>query len=188
MPLGHPARADLLPADALLFLNLSPQSLGHASLAADGLTREVRAAGLTPERVVLEITERDIARPDFVAHETERLRQEGFHIALDDVGAGNAGLEMLRHVHVEYVKIDREIVAVAPHDQQARAVLLAVVAFARETGAFVIAEGVETPDELDYLRRVGEEPEVPRSAIHGAQGYLLGRPAPRPAAPVTSAA
>lgn len=174
------ARAALLPAGAKLFMNLSPRSLGHASLEGDRLAREVVAAGLLPEQVVLEITEREIAQPGMAAKETARLRALGFQIALDDVGAGNAGLELLRRVPVEYVKVDREIVASAPVDAQARAVLLAVVAFARETGAFVIAEGVESAEELTFLLGIDALPAAQRNSVHGAQGYLLGRPHAQP--------
>lgn len=165
-----------LPDGALLFVNVSPHSLGHGSLCGEQLVREVRAAGLTPRRVVLEITERDIVAPGSVAAETARLRAFGFAVALDDAGAGNAGLEMLRHVHVDYVKIDREIIAGAGTEPLSRAVMLAIVAFAHETGAYVIAEGIESPGELALVRGIGRLPTGRAPLIHGVQGYLLGRP------------
>ena len=103
-------RAHELPTDALLFLNVNPQSLAHDSLAGDQLVDEVRAGGLEPEHVVLEITERSNARLDHVVADATRLRRLGFQLALDDVGAGNAGLEMLRELPVDFVKIDRTVI------------------------------------------------------------------------------
>jgi diguanylate cyclase (GGDEF)-like protein len=96
------ARADELPPDALLFLNLSPQTLERDGLSGDRLLRAVRDAGLEPDRVVLEITERAQARVDQVAAEAARLQGLGFRIALDDVGVGTSGLEMLRRLDLDF--------------------------------------------------------------------------------------
>jgi len=167
-------RARDLPPDALLFLNLSPASLDHALLAGETLVEATAAAGLTPARVVLEITERSLTRPAIVIREATRLRALGFKIALDDVGAGNAGLEMLRSLPVDYLKIDRAVVAGAPTDTTTRSVLAAILAFAREAGTFVIAEGIETEAMLDFVDRAGREPTG--RTVRAVQGYLLGRP------------
>ncbi len=176
------AAASALPDDVLLFVNLSPQTLEHDGLAGDSLVQAVRGAGLEPERVVLEITERTDARMEILRPETERLRALGFKLALDDVGAGNAGLEMLRALPVEFIKVDRGVVSAAVEDRSARAVLLGIMAFARELDAFVIAEGIETEAMLELAR----DPEPARKLVslgaQGAQGYLLGRPSPSPAA------
>lgn len=173
------AAAHRLPHDALLFLNVSPQSLDHESLAGERLVDEVRAAGLPPWRVVLEVTERPNAHLLRVKAECERLRALGFKIALDDVGAGNAGLEMLRSIVVDFVKVDREIVRAAPHDRKAQAVMQAVMAFARGAEAYVIAEGVEDDALLSFVAGALEA-DLPGQRIEGAQGFVLGRPAPTP--------
>jgi diguanylate cyclase (GGDEF)-like protein len=174
------ARAHELPPDALLFLNLSPQSLERDSVSGDRLVRAVQDAGLEPERVVLEITERAEARLDQVVAEATRLRELGFRIALDDVGAGNAGLEMLRRLELDFVKVDRSIIAGALHDLNVQAVLVAIVAYAHRAGAFVIAEGIETQEELAFVQN-SEDLDVMRNLmIEGGQGYLLGRPSRDP--------
>jgi diguanylate cyclase (GGDEF)-like protein len=165
-----------LPEDVLLFLNVNPQSLAHDTLTGDRLVRAVSAAGLDPERVVLEITERSEARPDQVVADALRLRSLGFRLALDDVGAGNAGLEMLRELPVDFVKIDRSVIAAAMQDRQAQAVLLAIVAYASRAEAFVIAEGIESEQTLQFVRNAGEIELVRDLPIRGGQGYLLGRP------------
>ena len=171
---------DLLPDDVLLFVNLSPAALGHASLAGDALVRAVVAAGLSPSRVVIEVTERAVVPRSVLVREMGRFRAAGFKLVLDDVGAGNAGLEVLRHLPVDFVKVDREVVSEALGDGHARAVLMAIVTFARETGAYVIAEGIETEDMLSFVSRLDARADVAAALIRGAQGYLLGRPGPLP--------
>ncbi|MDB5074290.1 MAG: hypothetical protein JWO42_469, partial [Chloroflexi bacterium] len=105
------ARSGELPPGALLFLNLAPQSLDHPSIAGDMLAQSVAEAGLATSRVVLEITERSLAQPEMVCREARRLRDLGFLVALDDVGVGSVGLDTLRSVPVDFIKIDRGIVA-----------------------------------------------------------------------------
>ena len=174
------AAAHALPDDVLLFLNVSPQTIEHDGLAGDSLVQAVRGAGLEPERVVLEITERTDARVEILRPETARLRTLGFRLALDDVGAGNAGLEMLRALPVEFIKIDRGVVASAIEDRSARAVLLGIMAFAREIDAFVIAEGIENKEMLELARDPDSGDTFVSWGAQGAQGHLLGRPAPVP--------
>ena len=170
------ARAPELPAGALLFLNVHPQTLDHDVLEGDRLVRAVRAAGLEPERVVLEVTEQTGARLAQVVAGAMRLKALGFKIALDDVGSGNAGLETLRQLSVDYVKIDRSIISTAAIDVNAQAVLVAIVAYARRTGAFVIAEGIESDELLAFVRHAHEIVDMQDLSIEGGQGYLLGRP------------
>ena len=142
------ARAHEIPEGVLLFLNVNPQSLTHGELGGDRLLRTVAAAGLDPSQVVLEITERSEARLSQVVADATRLRGLGFRLALDDVGAGNAGLEMLRELPVDFVKIDHTIIAAALEDIHAQAVLLAIIAYAGRAGAYVIAEGIESEQIL----------------------------------------
>jgi diguanylate cyclase (GGDEF)-like protein len=169
-----------LPDGALLFLNVSPQTLEHDAVAGDSLVLAVRGAGYEPEQVVLEITERTDARKEVIVPEAARLRALGFKLALDDVGAGNAGLEMLRALPVDFIKIDRAVVANAVDDRGARAVMLGIMAFARESGSFVIAEGIETEAMLELARDPNPAGEARSIGAEGAQGFLLGRPAAVP--------
>ena len=167
-----------LPPGALLFLNIAPQTL-DLDAEDDWLLRDVLDAGLDPGEVVVEVTERFGGRRASVLKSLRSLRAQGFKLALDDVGTGNAGLEMLREVGAEFVKLDRSIVAAAPTESNARAVLLAMATFARETGAYVIAEGIEDDALLHWVRTVDDA--IPRDAatmIQGGQGYGLGRPSP----------
>lgn len=168
-------RAGELPPGALLFVNVSPQALERKAVDGDSLARAVRAAGLSPERVVLEITERGSVDIGLVVDQAAQLRLAGFRIALDDVGAGNAGLEMLRALAVDFVKIDRSVIQQAMDGRGARAVLAAILAFADQSGAFVIAEGIENESVLDFVRHTGSW-SVTGDLVGGGQGYFLGRP------------
>jgi diguanylate cyclase (GGDEF)-like protein len=162
----------------LLFINLSPQTLDLDAARGDWVRQAVEAAGLSPERVVIEVTERFGGRTAAVVKCLRRLREQGFQTALDNVGTGNSGLEMLRKVEAEFVKLDPSIVIAAPTDPSARAVLLAMATFARQTGSFVIAEGVEDADTLQFLRGIDMHDLHIDTIIQGGQGGELGRPSP----------
>jgi len=169
------ARANEIPNDALLFINVSPQTLDHEILAGNALLLAVERAGIGAERIVLEVTERSLARPTAVIREAKRLRALGFKLALDDVGAGNAGLEMLSRLPVDFLKIDGALVSKAVTDRPSRSVLAGIVAIARENKTYVIAEGIEDAATLALVQTVATQ-ESGERGIHGAQGYLLGRP------------
>jgi diguanylate cyclase (GGDEF)-like protein len=161
----------------LLFLNLSPLTLDLDAEADAWLAPAVERAGLTPQVVVVEVTERFGGRTEMVIKRLKHLREQGFKVALDDVGTGNSGLEMLSKIHAEFVKLDRSIIAAAATEPGARAVLMAMATFARQTGAFVIAEGIEDEDTLQLLRTINEEHELASDTIiQGGQGFGLGRP------------
>jgi EAL domain-containing protein (putative c-di-GMP-specific phosphodiesterase class I) len=163
------SRARELPEDVLLFLNLTPQSLCHDLLTSAVLLTEVISAGLSPQRIVLELTERSIVELPIIIQEAAKLQKLGFRLALDDTGAGNAGLEMLSQLQIDFVKIDRALVVNALYDKSARGVLTGIRAIAREIGAYVIAEGIEDNTMLELVQCL---------EIEAVQGYLLGRPAP----------
>ncbi|GAC1428459.1 MAG: hypothetical protein NVSMB65_01690 [Chloroflexota bacterium] len=169
-------RAGDLPPRTLLFLNVSPHTLDRDLLGGTVLVDAVREAGLTPDQVVLELTERAMARLSVVVREANRLRALGFKLALDDTGAGNAGLEMLSRLPVDFLKVDRAVMANALVDSAARAVLAGILAIARETGTAVIAEGIETVAMLRLVREMSGATALGRDGVRGAQGYLLGRP------------
>jgi diguanylate cyclase (GGDEF)-like protein len=166
------ARGRTLPSDVLLFLNVSPQSLDHGALAGTTLVEAVEAAGLTPGQVVLEITERSVARMDAVIREATRLRALGFLLALDDAGSGNSGLEMLSKLAVDFVKVDRDVIVRAQAGAGGRGVLAGIIAIAHEMSAQIIAEGIEDSAMLELIRGATRSSPVDCSV----QGYYLGRP------------
>lgn len=164
-----------LPDSSLLFVNMSPQTLDRDFDVA-AFAAEVARCGLLPERVVIELTERSIAHIDNVIAVARSLQVAGFGIALDDTGAGHAGLEIMSRLCFDYVKIDREIIVKAMSDRSARGVVAAIVAFAQITGAYVIAEGIEDVATLSFVDVAGRGRAAGTRGISGAQGYLLRRP------------
>jgi EAL domain-containing protein (putative c-di-GMP-specific phosphodiesterase class I) len=172
------AQADRLPRGAALFVNVCPQTLDLDAEANDWFLAAVGRAGLTPDQVVVEVTERFGGRAASVVKCLRRMKAHGFKIALDDVGTGNSGLAMLRDVGADYLKIDRAIVAASATEPAARAVLLAMATFADKTGAIVIAEGIEDQETLEYLRDLDRRELSGTSLIQAGQGYGLGRPSP----------
>jgi diguanylate cyclase (GGDEF)-like protein len=172
------AQANRLPRGAALFVNVCPQTLDLDAEANDWFLAAVERAGLRPDQVVVEVTERFGGRAASVVRCLQRMKAQGFRIALDDVGTGNSGLAMLRDVGADYLKIDRAIVAASATEPTARAVLLAMATFADKTGAIVIAEGIEDQETLQYLRDLDRNELSDTALIQAGQGYGLGMPSP----------
>jgi diguanylate cyclase (GGDEF)-like protein len=170
------AAATRLPSGTRLFLNLCPHTLADPDFDPADFAAQVAAAGLAEGTLTVEITENGSV--DWVAlrHRLDELRRHAIAIALDDVGAGDSGLQVMRLVNADFIKIDRAIIADALERQPARAVLAAILAYARETSSYVIAEGIETEAMLELVRATAVSPKA--AQVRGAQGYLLGRPGP----------
>ena len=168
------ARARDLPDDVLLFLNIAPEVFEYGGQSGKRLREEVEAAGLRPQRVVIELNENASDRMGPAIAHLPELRGIGFRLALDGAGAGDGGLGLLGTIRPDYVKVDRGVVSSARDGGPGRSVLAAIVAYATQTGAIVIAEGIESGEMLHLVRaaRTGGQ----RAQFLGGQGYLLGRP------------
>jgi EAL domain-containing protein (putative c-di-GMP-specific phosphodiesterase class I) len=118
---------------------------------------------------VLELTEHDeIPDYELLRQSLDRYRSLGARIAVDDAGAGYAGLQHILSLTPEILKLDLQLIRGIDQDIARRALVRCLVDFASEIGAAVLAEGISSLAELDVLRAVG----VPLG-----QGYCLGRPA-----------
>ncbi len=168
--LGNARRA--LPGDAWLFLNILPATF-IADGYADQLTKIVRAAGLEPERVILEILESHGGSVDDMSRAAARYRQHGFLIAVDDFGAGQSNLDRLLRIRPDLVKLDGELIRATAHGTQ-QPILPKLVSLLHQAGMLVVVEGVETAEELIL---------AVESNVDFAQGYLLGRPSTEIAPP-----
>lgn len=167
---AHVVRAaDRIPAEALLFVNVHGLELADEQL----YDRDTAFTRLAP-RVVLEITERVGVDAIDGAQRAAMLRQLGFQIAIDDLGAGYAALGALATITPEIVKLDMSLVRDLHLHAAKQRIVGAMATLVRELGGRVVAEGVETCDELDAVRAAG---------IELVQGYLFGKPAREPAAP-----
>ena len=144
-----------LPADAYVAVNLSPRHLADVGLEAH-LSGCTAAAGLAPEQVMLEITERAImAEPEPAIALLRRLRGRGYAVAMDDFGTGHSSLSHLHSLPVSTLKIDRSFVADICGDLNARAITTSIVELARAVGVTVVAEGVETLEQGKLLEGLG---------------------------------
>jgi len=149
-----------LPADRYLSLNASP------SVVLTGRLVGVLAGSERP--IVVEVTEHEETRSVDLGPALDELRAAGHRIALDDGGAGYAGLTRILEVRPDVVKLDRAIVAGIDTDLVRQAMVTAAVAFVAGVGTGLVAEGVETECEAATLRALG---------VRVAQGFLFGRPA-----------
>jgi EAL domain-containing protein (putative c-di-GMP-specific phosphodiesterase class I) len=154
--------------DRLLTLNLSPRTLETKDFDAGWLLHGLYRNGISPGRVIIELTERDeITDLPRLRKTFQHLQQYGLRLAADDVGAGNAGLRLLSQVQFDIVKIDLSLVQDGVRRLGARAVLQSLRDLALSQQAHVVAEGVETREQLQVIREL---------EIGAGQGYLLGRP------------
>jgi EAL domain-containing protein (putative c-di-GMP-specific phosphodiesterase class I) len=152
---------DVLPPTAYLTINVGPEVL-----AAPELPQLLETTD--PSRIVLELTEH------FPVEDYERLRgalseirRRGTRLAIDDTGAGFASLAHILKLSPEIIKLDRDLARGIDADPVRRSLAAALVAFATQIDATVVAEGLETEAELEAVRALG---------IELGQGYLLGRP------------
>ena len=142
--------------DRYLSVNVSPRTLETDQFRTADLVETLRRHGLAPDNVVLELTEREAVEDiDRLRENLELCRAAGFRTAADDVGAGNAGLRLLSAVRFDVVKIDLSLVQGGVLRDSALAVLRAKQEIAERSGAGVVAEGIETIDQLDVIRGLG---------------------------------
>jgi EAL domain-containing protein (putative c-di-GMP-specific phosphodiesterase class I) len=158
-----------LDESVTLSVNVSPRTLESAEFSATAFLAIIRRHGMSPARIVLELTEREAIRdPERLRKALLGVQMAGVRVAADDVGAGNAGLRLLSQFRFDVVKIDLSLVQRAGEDKT-HSVLRSIVEMADRLGATTVAEGVETSAQLRTARRLG---------INAGQGYLLGRPGP----------
>lgn len=159
------SQLDQLPADGFIAVNVSP------STAMTFQLRELLSVA-PPSRIVLEVTEHTkVEDYDALIVALEPLRAAGVRIAVDDTGAGYAGFQSLLRLRPDILKLDTTLTRGIDADPIRRALAAALVTFAAEIDAPLIAEGIEVNGELKTLRRIG---------IPWGQGYHLARPGPLP--------
>jgi diguanylate cyclase (GGDEF)-like protein len=152
---------DNRPAGTYLSLNCSPSAI------TSGRVRNILPSDLSD--YVIEITEHELASEDGALEQALlELRGRGARIAVDDAGAGYAGLQQVMRVQPDIIKLDRSLIERVHADSAKAALIEFFVLFARRVGADVCTEGIETFEELTTLIDLG---------VGYGQGYLLGRPA-----------
>ncbi len=154
-------------ATVTISINISPRQFMSRKLVPT-LLAIVRETGANPKNIELEITETMIMRNLEQSVETlEQLRSVGMHVAVDDFGVGYSSLGQLKRLPATSMKIDRSFIANVPDDTSSGSITEAIIAMAKRLKLRVIAEGVETRAQLDFLRA---------NHCEAFQGYLFSRP------------
>jgi EAL domain-containing protein (putative c-di-GMP-specific phosphodiesterase class I)/FixJ family two-component response regulator len=150
-------------------VNISPLQLQHGGFA-DFVRRVLRETGMAPQQLTLEITESALME-NMQAHvaELQGLRADGVGVEMDDFGTGYSSLSYLKQLPIDTVKIDRSFINNIDSNPVDAAIVSAVFAMAQSMGLRVVAEGVETPAQLQVLAGYG---------CAYAQGYYFSKPMP----------
>ena len=153
--------ASILKGEAYITLNFSPATV-RSPIFADLF------ASQPVDDYVLEITEHaPVQDHSELLRALKELRQRGMKFAIDDAGAGHSGLQRIVELSPDIIKLDMSLTRDLDTKPALRALASALIFFSRETGSRIIAEGIESQEELDTLRVLG---------VNCGQGYLLGRP------------
>jgi EAL domain-containing protein (putative c-di-GMP-specific phosphodiesterase class I) len=157
-----------MPGNYLLFLNVEPESIYDPHFRSEKTLRLLEKAGLTPDRVVLEVTEHSAVH-DFTAFRQtlSYFRSRGFRLAIDDMGSAYAGLQSVAEIQPDFLKVDISLVRDI-HLQPLKLELVATIQrFSASVGIQLIAEGIEKPEELNALLSAG---------VSMGQGFLFAHP------------
>ncbi len=155
-----------------VFVNFTPSSIYDPAFCLLSTVEYINDTGIPHEQIVFEITEServdDIER---LRHILDFYRGAGFGVALDDIGSGYSGLNLLHQLRPDYVKLDMELIRGVDRDGYKAVVARKIVEIAQELGITTLAEGIETEAELRWVQQAG---------IDLAQGFLLGKPTSPP--------
>lgn len=156
--------------DALLFVNLDPgrlSDLAAAEAEIERLAASVRQAGLAPDRIVCEITEKSVERQAIVAQLAEALRRRGLRIAVDDYGAEQSDAERLRLVRPDIVKFDAHWIARFMDNAAGVELLRTLIGRFRDQGIATLFEGLEALWQVEICQEIG---------VGYMQGFVMARP------------
>jgi diguanylate cyclase (GGDEF)-like protein/PAS domain S-box-containing protein len=161
--------ADADTAPLTLAVNVSAHQFRRPDFVSEVL-RAVRQSGANPERLKLELTETALVSDiDDAVSKITALNEVGIRFSLDDFGTGYSSLSYLRFLPLEQLKIDRSFISRIPGNAGDGAVVQAIIAMAHKLGLSVVAEGVETEQQLAFLAAQG---------CNAYQGYLFSKPVP----------
>ena len=160
--------AGILGTNAKLSINFLPNAVYSPAACIKLTLRTARACSLPIDRLIFEFTENEkMADTDHVANIVKTYQEMGFGTAIDDFGAGHAGLGLLARFQTDYLKLDMELIRGIDTSLPRRMIVEGVVRMATKMGIVVIAEGIETISEYNILAGFG---------VRYMQGYLFARP------------
>jgi EAL domain-containing protein (putative c-di-GMP-specific phosphodiesterase class I) len=159
--------AGIVETGARLSINFLPNAVYSPKACIQLTLSTAKATGFPAERLIFEFTENESLDSAHVANIVAAYRELGFLTALDDFGAGHAGLGLLADLETDLIKIDMALVHGCDRDPRRRVILESLVRLTRRLNVTLIAEGVETEDELAVLKLLG---------VRYVQGFLFGQP------------
>jgi EAL domain-containing protein (putative c-di-GMP-specific phosphodiesterase class I) len=173
------ARLGLGDGPAKLSINFLPNAVYRPETCIQTTLKAARRTGFPPSKLIFEVTEGEqIANRDHLKNIFAAYRKMGFTTAIDDFGAGYAGLNLLAEFQPDILKVDMELTRRIHGDVVRQAILKSITTFSRSLGFTVVAEGIESLDEMLFLQGIG---------IDLFQGHFFARPAigvlPEPAWP-----
>lgn len=158
-----------------VFINFNPTSVYDPHTCLRHTFAAIEHAHINPQQIVFEVTESEyISDLPHLLNIITHYRSEGFRVALDDLGAGYGSLGLLAELKPDIVKLDRRLISNIDKDEFQQGILQSLLSMAQRLGIETVAEGIERPEERDWL--------IEQGATY-LQGYLFGRPQERPMAP-----
>lgn len=158
---------DELGVSVPISVNVSRNDL-RGGIAYNTLTSLVKKYGIEPSKICVEITESAyFSETEKLISEVERFRRAGFVVEMDDFGSGYSSLNMLNNLNIDVLKLDKDLIAQLGEGEKCDSIMQAVVQMARSLGIMLIAEGVETKRQADYLFEEG---------CTNMQGYYFSKP------------
>lgn len=156
------------PYDKKLFINVNPKVM-YDKKFHNGFTKEcLKEYDIMPENIIFEITERNaIQDMDSFKGVINHYKKQQYQIAVDDAGAGYSGLNLISEIHPHYIKLDMNLIRNIDKDNVKYALVKSMLEFSHLTNINLIAEGIETMEELKTLLEMG---------VHYGQGYLIQKP------------
>ena len=153
---------------SLLFINIHPNVLLDSNYHSGETLQILNELGIEPRQVIFELTEKS-AVTDYALFEKvlSNYRSQGFRIAIDDVGSGYNSLKTLVYLKPEFIKLDRSLIQNINQNIEQQQLVTLIIEYAKQSFTKVIAEGIETVEELRFIREKG---------VHYGQGYALGKP------------
>ena len=160
-----------------VFINFMPTAIYDPVNCLRTTVKAVDKCNLRREQVVFEVIESDhVDDPNFLRNILDFYREQGFGVALDDIGSGYSSLNLLNQIRPDYIKLDRDLLTGVHTDSYKGLIAAKLLEVARDLEIPTVAEGIETEEEFEWLRE------------HGAdyvQGYLFAKPAPPPPLPAS---
>lgn len=163
-----------LDAAQFLSVNITPRTVESPEFSPMSLLSILARHQFPAKRLILELTEREpLTEVDRVRRKLDDCRTAGIRLAADDLGAGNAGLRLLSELQFDILKVDLSLVKRSTPGAPSSAVIGSVVSYAARSGALVVGEGIEQPEEVSQLSVLG---------VGAGQGFFFGRPGSLPSA------